>query len=38
VVEIGIQSSFEPVNAYIKSKLSELERGNGYTLDVLDEM
>jgi hypothetical protein len=37
-VEIDARSRPEPVNAYIKHKLSELERDNGYAQDVLDEM
>ncbi|KAJ5278317.1 hypothetical protein N7524_004470 [Penicillium chrysogenum] len=38
IVELNVQSRPEPVNAYIKHKLSDLERNYEYSKYVLDEM
>ncbi|KAJ6096484.1 hypothetical protein N7486_007230 [Penicillium sp. IBT 16267x] len=38
IIDLDVQSRPEPVEAYIKHKLSELERENGYPKHVLDVM
>lgn len=38
VIELDVQASEEPVNAYVRHKLAKLSRDFGYSQDVLDEM